>query len=110
GGTIVGQGTLSELMEQNESVTGNYLREGKEIRTKYRKGTGQAITIHHARIHNLKDITVGFPVGCLSVVTGVSGSGKSSLVFDVLAKGNDKIHEGFDEITGLDNVDQMIIV
>src|SRR5690625_2606105 len=110
GGTIVGQGTLSELMEQKQSVTGNYLRKDKETRKKYRKGTGQRITVHHAKIHNLKDITVTFPVGCLSVVTGVSGSGKSSLVFDILAKGNDMIHKGFEQITGLETFDQMIIV
>src|SRR5690625_4237013 len=110
GGTIVGQGTLSELMVQKESVTGNYLRKEIVTRKKYRKGSGQKITVHHASIHNLKDITVTFPVECLSVVTGVSGSGKSSLVFDVLAKGNNQFHDGFDQVTGLETFDQIIIV
>ncbi len=110
GGTVVGQGTLQELKEQESSVTGRYLREEEEMDRTYRKGTGQAISVHHATIHNLKDITVTFPIGCLTAVTGVSGSGKSSLVFDVLAKGDEKIHDGFDRVTGLDHFDQMIIV
>ncbi|MBT2217384.1 excinuclease ABC subunit A [Virgibacillus dakarensis] len=110
GGTVVGQGTLQELIKQEKSVTGKYLREEGEVNRTYREGNGQEITVHHATVHNLKDITVTFPIGCLTVVTGVSGSGKSSLVFDVLAKGNDKIHQGFDQVTGLDHFNQMIIV
>lgn len=110
GGTVVGKGTLGELMIQEQSMTGHYLRGEGEMNTKHRKGNGLEITVHHATIHNLKDITVTFPIGCLTAVTGVSGSGKSSLVFDALAKGNDKIHEGFDRVTGLGNFDQMIIV
>lgn len=109
GGKVVGQGTLQELVNQQNSVTGKYLREEGGMKKTYRKGTGQGIIVHHASVHNLKDITVTFPIGCLTAVTGVSGSGKSSLVFDVLAKGNDKIHEGFDRVTGLDYFNQMII-
>ncbi|WP_102275670.1 ATP-binding cassette domain-containing protein [Cytobacillus massiliigabonensis] len=110
GGMVVGQGTLEELVNQQNSVTGKYLREEEGMKKIYRLGTGQGITVHHASVHNLKEITVTFPIGCLTAVTGVSGSGKSSLVFDVLAKGNDKIHEGFDRVTGLDYFNQMIIV
>jgi len=110
GGTVVGQGTLQELINQESSVTGKYLREEGEIKKTYRDGTGQRIIVHHATVHNLKDITVTFPIGCLTAVTGVSGSGKSSLVFDVLAKGNDKIHDGFEKVTGLEHFNQMIIV
>jgi len=110
GGNVVGQGTLKELMNQEESVTGKYLREEGGIKKTYREGMGQEIVVHHATAHNLKDITVSFPTGCLTAVTGVSGSGKSSLVFDVLAKGNEKIHEGFEKVTGLENFNQMIIV
>ncbi len=110
GGTVVGQGTLQELINIERSVTGKYLREEEVIKKKYRDGAGEGITVHHAEVHNLKDVTVTFPIGCLTAVTGVSGSGKSSLVFDVLAKGDDKIHEGFDKVTGLDHFDQMIIV
>lgn len=110
GGTVVGQGTLQELVNQEESVTGRFLREEVEINKTCREGTGEGITVHHATIHNLKNITVTFPIGCLTAVTGVSGSGKSSLVFDVLAKGYDKIHEGFESVTGLHHFDQMITV
>lgn len=110
GGTVVGQGTLQELINQEKSVTGKYLREEQGMKKTYRHGTGEGITIHHATIHNLKDINVTFPIGCLTAVTGVSGSGKSSLVFDVLAKGDDKIHEGFDKLIGLAHFDQMIMV
>lgn len=110
GGTVVGQGTLQELINIDRSVTGKYLREEGVLKKTYRDGTGEGITVHRAEVHNLKDVTVTFPIGCLTAVTGVSGSGKSSLVFDVLAKGDDKIHEGFDKVTGLDHFDQMIIV
>ncbi|WP_062106053.1 ATP-binding cassette domain-containing protein [Bacillus niameyensis] len=110
GGTVVGQGTLQELMNQENSVTGKYLREEDAIKKTYREGTGQGITVHHAKVHNLKDITVTFPIGCLTAVTGVSGSGKSSLVFEVVAKGNDKVHVGFERVIGLEHFNQMIIV
>lgn len=110
GGTVVGQGTLQELVQQEKSVTGKYLRDEQSMKKSYRNGTGEGITVHHATVHNLKDLTVTFPIGCLTAVTGVSGSGKSSLVFDVLAKGNDKIHEGYDNVTGLGSFDQIIMV
>ncbi len=110
GGQVVGQGTLQELMNQEESVTGKYLRDEGEEHKSYREGTGQGITVHHATIHNLKDITVSFPIGCLTAVTGVSGSGKSSLIFDVLANGSEKIKQGFERVTGLEQFDQMIKV
>lgn len=110
GGTVVGQGTLQELINQEKSVTGKFLRGTEKINKTYRKGTGHEITVHHATVNNLKDISVNFPIGSLTTVTGVSGSGKSSLVFDALAKGKDKIHHGFDSVSGLDYFDQMIIV
>lgn len=110
GGTVVGQGTLEELINQESSVTGTYLRKEEGIKKTYRKGTGQKITVHRATVHNLKDITVSFPIGCLTAVTGVSGSGKSSLVFNALAKGNDKIRDGFEKVTGLEHFHEMIIV
>lgn len=110
GGTVVGQGTLEELINQETSVTGKFLLETIEMKQVYRKGSDQVITVHKATINNLKGITVQFPIGCLTAVTGVSGSGKSSLVFEALAKGNDKIHNGFDSIEGLENFDQMVIV
>ncbi|WP_440895100.1 excinuclease ABC subunit UvrA [Amphibacillus sp. Q70] len=110
GGTVVGQGSLVELMEQVDSVTGQYLRQEKTIQKNYRTGIGEGVTVHHATVNNLKDVTVTFPTGCLTAVTGVSGSGKSSLLFDVLAKANDKFYQGFEKVTGLDTFDQIIIV
>lgn len=110
GGTVVGQGTLDELLHQEKSVTGKYLREPETLGRTNRKGDGQVITVHHATVNNLKDVTVDFPIGCLTTVTGVSGSGKSSLVFEALAKGNNKMQHGFDSVTGLENFDQIILV
>lgn len=110
GGTVVGQGTLQELLEQKASVTGRYLRQEESIQKGYRSGVGEGITIHHATANNLKNVTVTLPTGCLTAVTGVSGSGKSSLLFDVLAKANDPFYEGFEKVTGLAIFDQMIIV
>ncbi|MBO0996046.1 excinuclease ABC subunit UvrA [Bacillus sp. SD088] len=110
GGTVVGQGTLQELLEQKASVTGQYLRQEESIQKGYRSGVGEGITIHHATANNLKNVTVTLPTGCLTAVTGVSGSGKSSLLFDVLAKANDPFYEGFEKVTGLEIFDQMIIV
>ncbi len=110
GGTVVGQGTLEELINQETSVTGKFLLESIEMKQVYRKGSDKVITVRKATINNLKGITVQIPIGCLTAVTGVSGSGKSSLVFEALAKGNDKIYNGFDGIEGLENFDQMVIV
>lgn len=110
GGTVVGAGKLDELMEQADSITGNYLREGDESRLSVRKGTGELLTVHEASLHNLKNVTVSFPIGCLTAVTGVSGSGKSSLVFGALAEGYSKIPQGFKEVTGLDYVDEVVTV
>lgn len=110
GGKIVGEGKLTDLMHQKDSPTGRYLSEQKQMNQNKRQGTGESIVVHNASIHNLNHITVSFPVDCLISVTGVSGSGKSSLIFDTLAKGKDKIHEGFEQVTGLDHFDQMITV
>ena len=89
GGEVVACGTPKEVMKNKNSITGQYLNGSLEIKTpaKRRKGTGDEILVVGAKANNLKDLTVGFPMGKLTVVTGVSGSGKSSLVNDVLYKG-----------------------
>ncbi|SDH94821.1 excinuclease ABC subunit A [Planococcus glaciei] len=112
GGEIVGQGTLESLKTQDQSVTGNYLKEMYVPRPKRRAGNGQKITVHNAVKNNLKDVTVAFPLGCFIAVTGVSGSGKSSLLFDVVAASaeEDRIREGYSHIEGLETVERMVTV
>jgi excinuclease ABC subunit A len=87
GGQVVAAGTPQEIARQPGSLTGNYLAGRASIPVPPRRGaSGEAITIHGARQHNLQNITVRIPLGLLVAVTGVSGSGKSSLVFDILER------------------------
>ncbi|MBU0728886.1 MAG: excinuclease ABC subunit UvrA [Proteobacteria bacterium] len=119
GGNIVYAGSVKKLLKNKESITGGYLSGRLSInipehRRQIRKKKAW-ITIHQARINNLKDITVKFPLGVMTCVTGVSGSGKSSLVIETLFKGAKnaimKIREpagdcqGFD---GLEEIDKVI--
>ncbi|CAG9620250.1 excinuclease ABC subunit UvrA [Sutcliffiella rhizosphaerae] len=110
GGNLVGEGSLEELMNQKESITGQFLKESIRAKSNRRTGIGKSLTIHHATKHNLKDVTVSFPLGTLVSVTGVSGSGKSSLVFDVLAKGAENNIDGCEKITGMEYVENVITV
>ncbi len=87
GGKVVAQGTAEEIMQVEESITGQYLS-GKlriPVPEKRRKPTGK-LTVQKAAENNLKNINVDFPLGVLTCVTGVSGSGKSSLVNEILYK------------------------
>ena len=88
GGEIVAAGTLDQIIAEPRSVTGQYLSGVKKIPvpSRRRAGNGQALTIHGATENNLKNVDVSIPLGTLSCVTGVSGSGKSSLVGEVLNK------------------------
>ncbi|MCB8925401.1 MAG: excinuclease ABC subunit UvrA [Ardenticatenaceae bacterium] len=86
GGEVVAAGSPAEIMQQTGSLTADYLagRISIPVPQKRRVGGETAVTIHKARQNNLKNVTVRFPLGLFVAVTGVSGSGKSSLLFDIL--------------------------
>ncbi|MBR5021660.1 MAG: excinuclease ABC subunit UvrA [Oscillospiraceae bacterium] len=88
GGEIVAAGSLEDICKEKHSVTGQYLTGFKKIPVPAtrRQGNGKALTIEGAEANNLKDVDVSVPLGTLTCVTGVSGSGKSSLVNEVLNK------------------------
>ena len=117
GGKIVASGTLDEIMSNENSLTGKYLTGAKkvELPEERRKGNGNFITVKGAKENNLKNVTAKFPLGTLTMVTGVSGSGKSTLVNEILYKGLNKIVNKakdlpgkFKEITGYENIDKII--
>ncbi|MCX0396423.1 excinuclease ABC subunit UvrA [Clostridium perfringens] len=117
GGEIVASGTLDEIMSNENSLTGKYLTGAKkvELPEERRKGNGNFITVKGAKENNLKNVTAKFPLGTLTMVTGVSGSGKSTLVNEILYKGLNKIVNKakdlpgkFKEITGHENIDKII--
>ena len=113
GGYVVAAGTPKEVMENKDSLTGRYLKglEKVDVPATRRQGTGQDILVMGARENNLKDISVSFPIGKLTVVTGVSGSGKSTLVNEILMKGLQQKHYKTKEKPGLHTAinDQNII-
>ncbi len=88
GGNIIAEGTPEQIKNDPNSITGQYLSGKKVIAVpkKRRKGNGKELTIVGAAENNLKNVTVSIPLGKLVLVTGVSGSGKSSLINDILAK------------------------
>ena len=117
GGKIVAHGSPKEVMENEKSLTGQYLSGKKciEIPKMRRKGNGQYIEIKGAASHNLKNIDVKIPLSTLTCVTGVSGSGKSSLVNDILCKAaSAHLYKAKDKpgkhkkILGLENIDKLV--
>ncbi len=117
GGEIVAQGTLKDILKSKASLTGQYLSGARriEVPKKRRKGNGHKITVHGARANNLRDVTVSLPLGTFTCVTGLSGSGKSSLVIDTLQAGAARTLNGarviagaHDKITGLEFCDKVI--
>ncbi|MBI1401987.1 MAG: excinuclease ABC subunit UvrA [Porphyrobacter sp.] len=117
GGEVVAQGNLKQILEAKGSLTADYLT-GKrkiEVPAKRRKGNGHFITVENARANNLKGVTAKIPLGTFTCITGVSGSGKSSLTIDTLQAGAARVLNGarviagaHDAITGLEYCDKVI--
>lgn len=117
GGEVVAAGTPAEVQANEKSLTGRYLSGELTIRTPQmrRDGNGHTLTIKGARVNNLKNIDVSFPLGAMVCFTGVSGSGKSSLVIETLSK---KLYQHFykskelpgqhDKFEGLEHLDKVI--
>jgi len=117
GGHVVAEGTPEEVAKVADSITGQYLRGAKKIAVpnKRRSGNGKELTVVGAQENNLKNINVSLPLGQLVVVSGVSGSGKSSLINDIVAKElaarlmrANSVPGKHDEIQGIEHLDKVI--
>ncbi len=117
GGHIVAQGSLEDILASPDSLTGQYLSGARriEVPTQRRKGNGHRVVVHNARANNLRGVTAEFPLGTFTCVTGLSGSGKSSLTLDTLHAGAARVLNGarviagaHDKITGLEMCDKVI--
>ena len=117
GGELVASGTPVQIEKAPKSLTGQYISGAKQIgiRHERRQPAGAAITILGAHEHNLKNLDITFPLGVMTVVTGVSGSGKSTLVNDILYRALAKqLYRSREEpgthktITGTENIDKVI--
>lgn len=117
GGYVVVSGTIGDVMQTPESITGRYLKGDLRIECpkERRKGNGKSLVVRGARHNNLKNIDVEFPLGLFLCVTGVSGAGKSSLVDDILYKAlSRKLHRAVTEpglhsgISGIEHLDKVI--
>ncbi|MGA9169610.1 MAG: excinuclease ABC subunit UvrA [Nitrososphaeraceae archaeon] len=118
GGEIVGNGSWEDILKNENSITGAFLRGDRivsHVKQNRNKNPEKWITVHGAQENNLKSINAQFPLGCMTVVTGVSGSGKSTLVNDILFKALSHYFYGSREkpgkhsnISGLDQVDKII--
>ena len=117
GGKIIAQGSVEDIIAAKNSITGKYLSGEKEIPIpkKLREGNGSFLQIKNAHLNNLKNIDVDIPLGKIVVLTGVSGSGKSSLMQDLLyqfaihkLRKNKPKPQGIDDILGFENIDKVI--
>lgn len=119
GGEVVANGTLQDVMNTEASITGQYLSGARKIPvpSKRRKGNKQYLEVQGASENNLQNVNVKFPLGTFISVTGVSGSGKSSLVNEVLSKiiyqklGRQRIKPGkHKKFKGMENIDKLITI
>ena len=119
GGKIVAQGSVKDIEQHPESLTGAYLSKQKQIFTpaERREGNGKYLEICNAYLNNLKNINVQLPLGKLVCITGVSGSGKSTLINDLLHHALEHhflrkkpAPKGLDEIKGLQALDKFIVI
>ena len=118
GGEVIAAGSVQDVIDTPESITGAYLRGTRSIQVPVQRrprDAARTLTVHGAREHNLKDVTAEFPLGCFVAVTGVSGSGKSTLVTDILQKSLSRhffrarvIPGAHTRITGLEHLDKII--
>ena len=117
GGKIIAQGSVEDIIAAKSSITGKYLSGEKYIPLpkKLREGNGNYLQIKNAHLNNLKNIDVNIPLGKIVVLTGVSGSGKSSLMQDLLyefaihkLRRNKPKPQGIDDILGFENIDKVI--
>lgn len=119
GGHIVCEGTADDIMNCEESITGQYLSGKKKIPVpeKRRNGNGKSLKIIGAKENNLKNVNVEIPLGEFVCITGVSGSGKSSLINEILYKrlvtelnGAKKVPGAHSEMLGIENLDKVIAI
>ncbi len=117
GGEVVYSGDLEGLLACEDSITADYLTGRREIPILHerRKGNGKKVTVHGATANNLREVTASIPLGTFTAITGVSGSGKSSLTIDTLYAGAARALNGArivcgpcEKITGLENLDKVI--
>lgn len=117
GGNITAAGTVAEVLQSPDSLTAQYLN-GKKfipVPAKRRKGNGSFLELEGVRTHNLKNVNLKLPLGTMTCITGVSGSGKSSLILETLYKALNKELNGsrepagfYNKIKGVENVDKII--
>ena len=117
GGNVVAAGTVDEVLANKNSLTAQYLNGQKEISVprKRRKGNGKFLELTGAKTHNLKNVKLKIPLGTLTLVTGVSGGGKSSLILETLYKAlNKELNASreptgvYEKLIGLENIDKVI--
>ena len=122
GGKVVAEGTVEDIENTKDSLTGDYLAGRKNIEIPKKREKAQKskmLTLKGCRGNNLKNVTASFPVGCFVVVTGVSGSGKSTLVNDTLVRVAERELNGvtanddpapYDSVSGLEHFDKIICI